>query len=256
LKKEMRLEKYHGLGNDFLIVLDADDRHPLDGPLARRLCDRHRGVGADGIIRVTAGGDGADVVMELRNADGGRAETSGNGLRCVAQAAVDAGMVEGPVVRVRTDAGLRTVTLLGDGRVRVEMGRAVPGSAVDDLPGSVLRAAAVDMGNPHVVLLVDAPEAVRTWPVPCTEGYNVEVVALGPELGDLTMRVWERGVGETQACGSGACAAAVAALGWGLVGERVTVHQPGGDVEVDMAGPEVALTGPVERVCTVEVPWR
>ncbi|MDP9386895.1 MAG: diaminopimelate epimerase, partial [Actinomycetota bacterium] len=92
----LTLTKHHGLGNDFLVLVDLEGRHPVDAGLARALCDRHRGVGADGVIRVTAGTEGADVTMQLRNADGGLAEMSGNGIRCLAQAVVDAGVVPGP----------------------------------------------------------------------------------------------------------------------------------------------------------------
>ncbi|MGH9164186.1 MAG: diaminopimelate epimerase, partial [Acidimicrobiales bacterium] len=92
----LNLTKHHGSGNDFLVLLDLDGGHPVDAGQARALCDRHRGIGADGVIRVTAGTGGAEVTMELRNADGGVAEISGNGLRCVAQAVLDAGLVAGP----------------------------------------------------------------------------------------------------------------------------------------------------------------
>src|SRR5919202_530617 len=106
---DLTFTKHHGLGNDFLVLLDLDDRHPVDEELARAVCDRHRGVGADGVIRVTAAppGRGADVTMHLRNADGSEAEMSGNGIRCLGQAVVDAGVVAGPSVAVATVAGMR-----------------------------------------------------------------------------------------------------------------------------------------------------
>src|SRR4051794_14660055 len=111
----MRLTKHHGLGNDFLVLLDLDAARPVTGPVARDLCDRRRGVGADGLLRATAGstmGDGGtDVTMQLFNADGGRAEMSGNGISCLAQAVVLAGIVDGPSVTVATDAGRRTVRI-------------------------------------------------------------------------------------------------------------------------------------------------
>src|SRR6186997_2153257 len=105
----MRLTKHHGLGNDFLVLLDLTGTQPISAELAVALCDRRTGVGADGLLRVSAGTDGADVTMELRNADGSRAEMSGNGIRCLAQAVFQAGLVAPPVLRVATDAGLRTV---------------------------------------------------------------------------------------------------------------------------------------------------
>jgi diaminopimelate epimerase len=240
----LKLEKYHGLGNDFLVLLDLAGAHPVDGATARALCDRHRGVGADGLIRVTAG-----PTMELYNADGGRAEMSGNGIRCLALALVDAGLEAGPEMTVTTDAGPRRVVVGGDGRgIRVDMGvaHAQPG------PGQSLR---VDMGNPHAVVEVQDPYDVDLGREARRFGadVNLEVLAAGPGPDEVTMRVWERGVGETQACGTGACAAAVAAHQWGIVGERVTVHQPGGALHVDLTGDEIVLTGPAAWICSVQV---
>ena len=236
----MHLRKYHGLGNDFLILVDPDDKQPVDDEVARALCDRHRGVGADGLIRV-----GPGPTMELYNADGSRAETSGNGLRCLALAVVDAGMETGPQFTVATDAGPRRLTVGDDGLVTVEMGR----PAVDGQH--------VDLGNPHVVVPVDRPEDVDLGQAAAGyPGVNVEFFTPGPGPDHVTMRVWERGVGETMACGSGACAVAVVARAKGLVGDRVTVRQPGGDVVVEIGGDgQVRLTGPAEFVCDVEVPW-
>src|SRR5207248_996894 len=115
LVSAMKLVKYHGLGNDFLILLDLDERERVDSERARKLCDRHRGVGADGLIRVTGGGEGSDVSMRLWNADGSEAETSGNGLRCVARAVIDAGVRSGPELVVLTAAGRKQVTVEPDG---------------------------------------------------------------------------------------------------------------------------------------------
>src|SRR3954469_15863907 len=122
----MRLSKYPGLGNDFLVLIDADGNQPVDADLARRVCDRHRGVGADGLIRTTRS-KAADLVMELWNADGSRAEMSGNGIRCLVHAAVDAGLVHGPLITVATDAGVKAVsrrssTEPGVARFSVDMG--------------------------------------------------------------------------------------------------------------------------------------
>jgi len=128
----LTLTKHHGLGNDFLVLIDLDGAHPVDEALARALCDRHRGVGADGVIRVSGGpADGsAELTFELRNADGSPAEMSGNGMRCLAQAALSAGIVEGPVFSVATPAGSRRVTVR-------------PAEA----PGVIW--ASVEMGTPH-----------------------------------------------------------------------------------------------------------
>jgi len=239
----LKLEKYHGLGNDFLVLLDLDDRHPVDGLMARALCDRHTGVGADGLIRATSG-----PTMELYNADGGRAEMSGNGIRCLALALVDAGLEAGPEITIQTDAGPRRVVVVDHETIRVDMGVATsePG------PGQALL---VDMGNPHAVVEVQDPDDIDLGREARRFGgdLNLEVVAAGPGPDELTMRVWERGVGETRACGTGACAAAVAGHKWGMVGERVTVHQPGGDVEIDLSGDEIVLTGPATWICSIEV---
>jgi diaminopimelate epimerase len=229
----MHLRKYHGLGNDFLVLVDADGKQPVDAALARAVCDRHRGAGADGFIRVTAD----PLTMELYNADGSRAETSGNGLRCLARAVVDTGLEDGPQLTAVTDAGSRRLVLHDDGQVSVEMGTV-------RWDGDL-----VDLGNPHLVVFVDDLAKVDEG----RDGLNVEYVVTGPGPDELTMRVFERGVGETLACGSGACAAAAVAHERGLVGERVTVHQPGGDVRVELADP-IVLTGPVEYVCDVEWP--
>ena len=258
----MRLAKYQALGNDFLVVVDLDGRQPVDEATARALCDRHLGVGADGLIRATSGRDRADVTMELRNADGGRAETSGNGLRCLARALVDAGVVSGRRMVVATDAGTSAVEVHADGTVTVDMGvtRMLADGELGRAIEGVWAHRYVDMGNPHLVLArrdltgvaVEqiGPEAERAL----AGGINVEFVATGPGPDELTMRVWERGVGETRSCGSGACAAAAAFRDLKEVGDRVVVHQPGGDLIVDLGGDRILLTGPAELVCTVEVP--
>jgi diaminopimelate epimerase len=260
------LTKYHGLGNDFLVLLDLAGDTPIDARLARALCDRHRGIGADGLIRGTRPDEGR-LAFELRNADGSEAEMSGNGMRCLAQAALEAGVVTaGQPFIVTTPAGERTVTVRpteapGVVWASVDMGIA----AVDGDPercnighGQLN----VNMGNPHLVILGPDPTTVavdRIGPeleasVPA--GQNVEFVALGPGADEITMRVWERGVGETLACGTGASAAAVALHHWGRVGRKVTVHQPGGDAVVDLRDDgTVILSGPSQRIatCTVEV---
>lgn len=255
--------KHHGLGNDFLVLLDLDGRHAVDAGLARAVCDRHRGVGADGLIHVLAGQGGADVTMRLYNADGGTAETSGNGLRCLAQAVLDAGVVPGPGVAVATGAGVRELVVHRGERpwevqVSVDMGPAKVGpDQPQATPGRGMRT--VDLGNPHLVLWgprFTTDDVVGLGPQVQAHhagGVNVEFVTIGPGPDELIMLVWERGVGPTQACGTGACAAAAAAHDWGLVGAHVTVHQPGGDARVDLLPDSVVLTGPAERVARVEV---
>ncbi|MHB8438936.1 MAG: diaminopimelate epimerase [Acidimicrobiales bacterium] len=260
------LVKLHGAGNDFLVLLDEQDRWPLDASWALAVCDRRRGIGADGMIRLTRTASG--LAMELRNADGSPAEMSGNGIRCLVQAAVDAGWVAldesgRASVAVDTDAGLRQVdyrtTGTGRGHARVAMGMPQLGEELlpDDgiLSGQPVRAARVArMGNPHIVLMMDegASDGLfdalgRALSERTPEGANVEfVVMLGPD--EISMRVWERGVGETLACGTGSCAAAAVVHAWGEVGTHVTVHNPGGLLEVELVAEGAFLSGPVEAV--------
>ena len=218
---------------------------------------------------MTAGTDGADVTMELRNADGSMAEMSGNGIRCLAQAVFQAGLAEPPVLRVATAAGLRTVTALDrvDDRTqafRVEMGQAKVGADEPSwVSGEVRRATRVDVGNPHLVLLWAGPalpdrdvlvdigaRVDRSTP----GGANTEIVLPGPGLDELTMVVFERGVGPTEACGTGACAVAAAAHHWDLAGSTSTVHMPGGPVGIALGDP-VLLTGDATAVAVVDAPW-
>jgi len=259
----VRLTKHHGLGNDFLVLLDLAGVAQVDGPAARALCDRRRGVGADGVIVAGPGGGGADVTMVLRNADGSRAEMSGNGIRCLGQAvALDRGADRLDLV-VATDAGPRAVAVASgpDARtasVRVDMGLA----KVDlepSLDAPLGRSALVDMGNPHLVLPREdlATVDVRT-DGPALEalvpgGVNVEWYRRRP-AGDLELVVWERGAGATEACGTGACAVAAADAAWHGGAKTLQVHMPGGAVEVGL-GEVLTLTGPSVFVATVEVPW-
>src|SRR5437588_2849129 len=139
----MQLRKYQAVGNDFLLLLDLEEQQPIDEARARALCDRRRGVGADGLIRLTPGRDGADVTFELRNSDGSPAETSGNGLRCVTRALLDDGLVAGPRVVIETVVGQRVATVGDAGVIGVEMGWA----RIDDAPdGTSPRSPLVDRG--------------------------------------------------------------------------------------------------------------
>jgi len=264
----LRLAKHHGAGNDFLVLLDPDGNRPLSGSEARALCDRHRGVGADGVLRATRPDPSqtqAVLCMELRNADGSPAEMSGNGIRCFVQAAVRAGWVEPGLVPVATVAGLRTVDYResatpGLAHAAVAMGEAAlgPEEPVAAVPGARV-ARFVDLGNPHLVVLgepVDDAVVAALGPALSRRhgaGANVEFVWAGGLPGDLRLRVWERGVGETQACGTGACAAVAAAASWGLVADRATVHSPGGVLEVTLSGDGIVLAGPTQHVADVVV---
>lgn len=275
LNDAMRLTKHHGLGNDFLVLLDDDGSHPLDADVARALCDRRTGVGADGLIRATpldVVADDAVAAMDLRNADGSAAETSGNGIRCLGQALVLAGWADGPTIPIRTDAGRRIVTLhdRSDRRtytLSVEMGVArIGGEATEWAGGPIRRTLRVDVGNPHLVFDVDGHDDVDL--VELGEGVNAKepgganVHLLTGGAGDrIAIRTYERGVGPTLACGTGACAAAVAARAWGLVGAVVAVDQAGGTAAVTVGGDgAVVLRGPATLVAAVEPPegwpWR
>ena len=275
MSRTVDLTKHHGLGNDFLVyVTDAMSR-PDGTELARAVCDRHRGVGADGLLlALPAPADGsADVTMRLHNADGSLAGMSGNGIRCFVQACARAGLVGNGLVRVATDSGLRTVDLTPDdasglAHVRVDMGVAKVGTI--DVPDSVSGRAAqivtVDVGNPHVVLLggraeIDAFRSIAAFGADIEShfagGINVEVIR-SRDAESIDMVVWERGVGVTQACGTGACASAIA---WQRNGgpDRVVVHQPGGDAVVELSGRgdavAVTLVGPTQFICRAEFVW-
>jgi diaminopimelate epimerase len=261
----LRLTKHHGAGNDFLVLLDRGDRRPLSAAEVRVLCDRRRGVGADGVVRVVAG-EGQRLRMELRNADGGVAEMSGNGIRCLVQAAVDAGFVAPGRVAVDTAVGERVVHYRaldnpGLGYASVAMGSATlgPERVVAEHP-EMRWCQLVEMGNPHIVLFgPPVADDVVSSSGPRLErsvegGANVEFVWEGPGAGELTLRVWERGVGETLACGTGACAAAVAVHAHGLIGPSVHVHNPGGPLHVEIgADGTVELSGPTQRLGAIEI---
>jgi diaminopimelate epimerase len=254
----LRFVKGHGTENDFVLLPDAD--LPLTPELVRGLCDRRAGIGADGVLRVQRRADG--WFMDYRNADGSVAEMCGNGIRVFARHLVDAGLVEPGPLPILTRAGVRTVEVPASGDVTVEMG--VPAAletspTVDGRPGT-----AVSMGNPHVVVeIVDldglaALDLARTPVVrpALPDGQNVEyVVRCGPR--SLAMRVHERGAGETRSCGTGVCAAVVAAVAWsggdGL-DDPWTVDVPGGRLTVTWlsAGP-VLLSGPAVLVARGEV---
>ena len=262
---QLRLTKHHGAGNDFLVLLDPENRRPLSAREARALCDRHRGIGADGVLRAVPGPAPAALTMELHNADGGVAEMSGNGIRCLVQAAVDGGLVRPGTVAVQTLAGLRSVEYrpgpgVGLGHGRVDMGHAALGAMLGppELDGATW-GRHVDMGNPHVVLFGPraSDDTVRTvgprWDQSVAGGANVEFVWPGPVAGELTLRVWERGVGETLACGTGACAVAVAAHAQGVAGTHVRVHNPGGALDVAIEPSGIFLAGPTQKVGDVTV---
>ncbi len=262
---QLTLTKHHALGNDFLVVF-----HPgvADLPaLARQLCDRRRGVGADGLL-VGESADGYAAQMVLYNADGSRAEMSGNGIRCFAQALA---MRRGDMLDqlILTDAGDRLVSISGTDQTGVVHASVDMGVVADIAAPADWHAIGTDplrpvrhlsLGNPHAVVGVDEVGAVDLLTLgQMVPSVNLEIVEPGPEPHAITMRVHERGAGITEACGTGACASAWAARAWGLVAasvEEIVVHMDGGDAKVRLHHPlpgRVTLIGPAQYVGTIVV---
>ncbi|MEY2399014.1 MAG: diaminopimelate epimerase [Actinomycetota bacterium] len=249
----LTLTKHEGWGNDFLVCAgDAE----FTSELAIGVCDRRFGIGADGLLHLTRGTE-TDLVMELLNADGSPAEMSGNGLRCLVQAALKLRWAKGPEITVHTATGIRRAFVDPDADldagvhdIRVDMGAVtVSGNDGDDL--------LVDVGNPHRVRRVSDPDTYDLAAAGAEHrDVNLEVIAPARGGDTVKMRVHERGAGETLACGTGACAVAVAASRWGFVtGTLVTVRQPGGDAAVDIGDIEhVQLAGPVRYIASIEIP--
>jgi diaminopimelate epimerase len=265
----LHLAKLHATGNDFLVRLALDgDTAALAPELVAQLCDRRLGVGADGLITITPGAAeaGADCTMRLQNADGGDAEMSGNGIRCLAWVAARAGLGTEHELTVQTAAGLRLVTLIrdADGNVvgaDVDMGPVTLGEEDVEivLDGTEYWGDVANVGNPHLVCFVIDPDRVPValhgprieLDARFPERTNVEFVRVHPPQ-DIDMRVWERGVGETWACGSGACAVAVAAVLDGGVERTVDVRLPGGTLTIEV-GEDLAIrqTGPAEPIAEI-----
>jgi diaminopimelate epimerase len=253
----MRFTKMQGCGNDFLIF-DPGDVEGIDLPgLARKACDRHFGIGADGIL-IPAPSGAADLEMVYLNSDGSPSEMCGNGLRCLARYAKDRGMVEGEAITIATGAGVKEVVLFDDGSSRVDMGTPRFDTGVRVSGFRFLR---VSMGNPHAVAFLEDEAAVEALDLP-TIGPPIEENPVFPEKTnvefgfardghDVRMRIWERGAGETLASGSGSCAVAVAAVRCGLAQSPVNVRLDGGVVQIEWSGEgkPVHIKGPAEYVC-------
>jgi diaminopimelate epimerase len=259
----MHFVKVHGAGNDFVLLPDLDNRVELHATLVQRLCAPHLGLGGDGVIRVAPPREGvqADVFMDYWNADGSVAEMCGNGVRCVAKYVADRGLVSGDVVRVDTRGGVKPVQIVARDdagrveRVRVDMGSPVVGK-VDwpvDVAGETLNITTLSMGNPHAVIVVDEVAEVDLAPIgralqdSFPDGTNVEVITVD----DRTVvrgRIWERGVGETMASGTGASAMAAAAHLLGLAARETRVVLPGGDLDVEWTDTTLWVTGPAVEV--------
>ncbi len=284
----MRFTKMQGLGNDYVYVNCFQEKVENPSETAKRISDRHFGVGADGLILIGPS-EQADFEMAMYNADGSRGEMCGNGIRCVAKYVYDYGLTDKTSISVETLGGIKYLDLtIEDGKavlVRVDMGRpelrareipiiceAADGeSAADEaqvidepivVGGMEYRMTGVSMGNPHAVVFLEDVEGLDIEKIgPKFEEHerfprriNTEFVRI-IDRERIEMRVWERGSGETLACGTGACAAVVASILNGLAGRKVTVKLKGGDllVEWDQESGKVYMTGPAEVVFDGEI---
>ena len=259
----MRLVKAHAFGNDFLLLEHALAPASGRAALARALCNRHRGIGADGLILYSGG---EPTRMDLLNADGSYSEISGNGVRCLAAWLADRGsMAPGSRVTVATDAGPKRLELLDRRGTRMTF-RAEMGPPEDvtmttlDVDGEPVTVVTLRVGNPQCVVLgevtyerlhgIAAKLAVhRHFP----DGTNVELAAVD-DAGHVRILIWERGVGPTEASGTGACAAAVAAISYGGAARDVTVAAPGGVQRIEWRDDGLYLTGWAEIIAECE--WR
>ncbi len=272
----LRFTKMHGLGNDFVVLDGINQAVALTPAQARHIADRHFGIGCDQILLVErATRDDADFRYRIFNADGGEVEQCGNGARCFVRFVHDKGLTDKTAIRVETASGLIEPRLLDNGQVRVDMG--APRFAPADIPfvaeaeaptyalkvgQHVVDIAALSMGNPHAVLRVNdldsapvdilgaAIESHPRFPQRVNAGFMQVLTAH-----DIRLRVFERGAGETLACGTGACAAAVAGIRQGWLASPVSVHTQGGDLVIEWAGvgQPVYMTGPAETVFEGEI---
>jgi diaminopimelate epimerase len=265
----MRYSLMSGAGNLFVVVDGFSENLPGEpSVVARAVCAPGASSGIeprpDGLVLVRPSRRGAECAMEIYNADGSRPEACGNGLRCAAKLVAERGRVDDDAFAVETDAGIRRVRVAWDGdrvvSARVAMGRARILAAEEEIlvDGSAVRGAVVDVGNPHFVILLGderGAQVAELGPAIASHGRfpagtNVEFLAKR-SAETLSLRVWERGVGETRACGSGACAAAAVAVSRDLARWPVRLDLPGGTLEVDSDREgELALSGPVEELRT------
>ncbi|HWR46387.1 MAG TPA: diaminopimelate epimerase [Pseudonocardiaceae bacterium] len=257
--------KGHGTENDFVLLPDPTGRLDLTPSRVRALCDRHCGLGADGVLRAVPGALVSDAppgtspedwFMDYRNADGSLAELCGNGVRVFARYLADAGLVADPEFRIGSRSGPRTVRRNDDGSVTVEMGRVRRnGTSTVTVEGAAFTGLVVDVGNPHLACLTEV--AVEQLDLTAPPGYdpgafphgvNVEFVNVR-SAGELRMRVHERGVGETRSCGTGTVAALAAALAaQGRNTGEADVQLPGGRLHVAITRDGSTLTGPAVLV--------
>lgn len=264
----MQFAKWHGLGNDYIIVREEDipAQHAVEvngGPAlsleaARAVCDRHFGIGSDGVL-VVGKSSVADARMLIHNPDGSYADMCGNGIRMVARYLVTEGAVGEGELSVETEGGVVRPTVLADSLVQVDMGVATT-EGVDTVEledGTAFEGRIVNVGNPHFIMLGDPSNIALEVYGPLLERHsrfphrsNIEWYRVD-DASNVTMRVWERGVGETLACGSGACATGVAAVIDSGCVSPVHVHLPGGTLCIDVTSDlKVTMTGPAEPIFT------
>lgn len=270
--------KYHGLGNDFILIDNRSSSEPCLTPeQAVKLCDRHFGIGGDGVIFTLPGQDGTDYTMRIYNSDGSEPEMCGNGIRCLARFIAD---LEGKSTqtveyRIHTLAGVMAPQVQPDGQVRVDMG--LPRLLASEIPttlapgdqkvinqplevaGQSWDVTCVSMGNPHCITFVEDVAAIPLETIgPKFEHHSVFPQRTNTEFIQvvrrdyLKMRVWERGAGATLACGTGACASLVAGVLTGRCDRKATIELPGGPLEIEWSEVDQRLymTGPAEKVFT------
>lgn len=262
----MKLVKAHAFGNDFLLLDEGAAAAASDLPaLARAVCDRHRGIGADGLVLYAARPTGAS--MRLLNADGSHSEISGNGVRCLAAwIATVRRLSNGASIDVETEAGTKSLRLLasGDGRMTFRAAMGQPARIERrrlDVAGRLVEAVTLRVGNPQCVVLGDVTDerlqtvgaGLATHPN-FPEGTNVELAEI-ESAGRVRILIWERGVGPTEASGTGACAAAVAAIEYGGASRDLEVVSPGGTQRVEWQPDGLYLTGWAELIAEIDW-WR
>lgn len=267
----LRFTKMHGLGNDFMVIDGISQRVRFNDAMIRQLSNRNTGIGFDQLLLVEPPGNpDMDFRYRIFNADGSEVEHCGNGARCFARFVRDKHLTNKDVISVETAKGCSILTLRNDGQVEVNMGAPVltpteiPFEAEQQsvtykvlVDQTEVELSAVSMGNPHGVLVVEdvdtaavevlGPQLEAHPRFPCKANIGfLQIVSRN----EVRLRVFERGAGETQACGTGACAAVVAGRLRGLLDERVIVHLPGGDLDISWAGEQapVMMTGPVATV--------
>jgi diaminopimelate epimerase len=272
----LRFTKMHGQGNDFVVIDGVRQRVALTPSQVRVLADRHFGIGCDQVLLVERpASPGNDFRYRIFNADGGEVEQCGNGARCFARFVLDEGLTDKREIRVETASGVIRPKIEASGEVTVDMGaprfapREVPFVAEETqlvyplaVAGVTVQVSVLSMGNPHAVQVVeDVERAAVTTQGPLIENHpafpnRVNAGYMQPvSRGHIRLRVWERGAGETLACGTGACAAVVAGIRRGLLGEEVRVTTRGGDLKIRWMGDNqpVMMTGDAVRVFDGEI---